>query len=241
MQKLRIAILVAVLLVLPTQGSMASTGDQLLPNLKALPATDIRLVRSGDKTLLRFSTTSANVTTTGAGVASGPLELRGGEILRRNGKQKVYQRVYLEGGDYRDRLVGDFVYHRGHQHFHFEGYARYELQPIDAPGASERVGTKTSFCIMDTTPIDTSLSGAPQSAVYTSCTTQVQGMSLGWGDRYGYQLAGQEIDVTGLPDGSYRLRIIIDPNGRLLEAASSDNTSEVLLYLSLSTGTVSAQ
>lgn len=232
-----IAVVAAALaLSLGGHGAIAAPADPLLPNLKAFPATDVRLAQSGGKTFLRFSTLSGNITTSD-GPTRGPMELRAGEILRRSGRQRVYQRVYLEGGGYQDRLVGEFVYHRGHRHFHFENYARYELQPVNAPGASERIGTKTSFCIMDTTAIDTNLPGAPEAAFYTSCSNSFQGMSFGWGDKYGYQLAGQEIDVTGLPDGTYRLRIIIDPLGRLQEATPADNTSEI--QIALSSGTVS--
>ncbi|NIN68375.1 MAG: hypothetical protein GTO63_27445 [Anaerolineae bacterium] len=35
-------------------------------------------------------------------------------------------------------------------------------------------------------------------------------MSVGWGDTYGYRLEGQSLDITGLADGTYVLRIVID-------------------------------
>src|SRR5687768_4654238 len=95
-------------------------GDPLLPNLQALPATDLRLERTGGQTLLRFSTITKNV-------GAGPLELRAGEVSSDGRRQKVYQRVFLSGGGSSDRLVGDFVYHPEHRHIHFEDYARYEL------------------------------------------------------------------------------------------------------------------
>ena len=221
------------LLSLPASSAGAAVGDTLTPNLKAYPATDLTVVRSGNKTLLRFSTLSGNVSSGAAATAKGPLELRAGEVSRATKKQKVHQRVYLEGGGFTDRLVGEFQWHQAHQHFHFENYAHYTLQQESARGASQRVGTKTSFCIMDTTLIDGT---AP--AAYSTCGSQVQGMSLGWGDRYGYQLAGQEIDVTGLPADTYRLRIVIDPLGRLQEASTEDNVSELLIRLSPADRTV---
>jgi hypothetical protein len=63
-------------------------------------------------------------------------------------------------------------------------------------------------------------------------------MSQGWGDRYGWQLAGQEIDVTGLPEGLYRLTITIDPQHKLHETTTADNTSSVLVELAGGTVTV---
>ena len=214
----------------------AATGDELRPNLQALPASDLQLQTTSDgRTLLRFSTTSRNM-------GAGPLELQAGELIPpavgNDWKQKVYQRVYLEGGGYSDYLAGSFEYHAAHGHVHFEGYARYELQPEAAPGASERIGEKVTFCVMDTTRIDTRLPGAPKRPVYSACGYQVQGMSVGWGDTYGYHLAGQEIDVTGLPDGIYVLRISIDPYNRLLETNDTDNESTVRLQLAGGTVTV---
>ena len=100
-------------------------------------------------------------------------------------------------------MAGFFVWHQTHNHFHFEDYADYILQSVTAPGASVRTATKTTFCIMDTTEIDPQLDGA---AFYTTCGKSVQGMSVGWGDTYGWYLDGQAIDVTGLPfDDDYRL------------------------------------
>jgi hypothetical protein len=210
------------------------SGSELLPNLKAFPAQDVQVATSNGKTLLRFSTLSGNLNTT-AGPALGALELRAGEILT-SGKQKVYQRVYLDGHGYRDYLVGDMAYHLEHEHFHFDDYARYELQPANNPGAAKRIGQKTSFCIMDTTRLDSSI--GPRHAAYSLCSNRVQGMSQGWGDRYGWQLVGQEIDITGLADGTYRLTIIVDPQGHLHETSTADNRSDVLVTIANGTATV---
>ena len=171
-QRFLLSLVLATLVGAAPHAATAATGDELRPNLQALPASDVRLETTSDgRTLLRFSTTSTNV-------GAGPLELRAGQVGTDN-KQEVYQRVYREGGGWQDYLAGQFVYHPDHGHVHFEGYARYELQPEDAPGASERVGEKVTFCVMDTTRIDTRLPGAPKTAVYTTCGNQVQGLSVG--------------------------------------------------------------
>lgn len=191
------------------------------PNLQPLPAFDVDLVGG---TKLIFSTTSWNS-------GAGPLELRAGPTDRggrkQDRKQKVYQRVYLDDGGSYDRLAGRFEWHSGHKHFHFNDYALYTLQPIDAPGGSQRTGSKTTFCIMDTDRIDTSLP-----PFYPGCGSSVQGMSVGWGDTYGYWLSGQELDFTGNPDGIYQLKIEIDPKNLLVETNEHDNVSCVLLDIS---------
>lgn len=198
---------------------------ELLPNLQALPADDIHLeTTSTGRTLLRFSATSWNSGT-------GPLELVAGAVDRPRKKQKIYQRVYAEDGSYRDRLAGSFIWHDLHNHFHFQDYAHYILKPVLALGA-ERTATKTTFCVMDTTPVNTQLPEAPRAPVYSTCGRLIQGMSVGWGDTYESYLAGQEIDVTDLPDGVYELQIVVDRKNLLLESDDTDNTSWVQILLS---------
>jgi hypothetical protein len=202
--------------------SVASAQVELRPNLKPFPAYSVHFDSSG--TLLLFSTTSWN-----SGL--GPLELLAGETNSQG--QNVYQRIYLEGGGYHDYLAGTFTYHPEHQHFHFDDYALYTLQSAGAAGGSDRIGSKTTFCVMDTDQIDSSLPGAPSQPVYSSCGAFVQGMSVGWGDTYGYWLPGQSIDVTGLPDGDYKLFIEIDPKNKILETNEGDNVSCTLLRISV--------
>jgi hypothetical protein len=208
--------------------SIASAQTALKPNLQARPAWNISL--SGGR--LYFNATNWNN-------GDGPLELVAGETDSVAQKQNVYQRIYLSGGGFYDQLAGSFVWHPLHNHFHFEDFALYTLQPYIAPGASDRISQKTTFCVVDTTPINTSLPGAPTSPVYSTCGNIKQGMSVGWGDTYGSSLAGQSIDVTGLPDGSYKLVIEVDPKKRLEELYETDNTSCVLLQLNISTSSLS--
>jgi hypothetical protein len=91
---------------------------------------------------------------------------------------------------------------------------------------------------MDTTKVDARLSGAPKRPVYEACNPYVQGMSIGWGDTYGAQLAGQAIDLTGNPDGLYELTVDIDPANRLRESNDSDNTACVLVQIGVAAKTV---
>jgi hypothetical protein len=196
----------------------------LPPNLKPLPASNFSLITdaTGDSTL-RFSTTSWNKGT-------GQLQLEAGTVDTGSGKQKVNQRIFNNDGTSSVFSNNEwFEWHPTHNHFHFNDYAKYVLQPVDASGGSERFGQKTTFCVMDTTPVNTSLPGAPASARYSSCGNQIQGMSVGWGDTYGAHLSGQEIDFTDNADGIYSLKIIIDPAGIIVESNKNDNESCVLL------------
>lgn len=206
-------------------GAGAAAQTALPPNLKPLPASNFSLVTQIDGTVdLRFATTSWNKGT-------GPLQLEAGSVDTGSGKQQVYQRVFSNDGSSALFFAGWFQWHQAHNHFHFDDYATYELQPVDAPGGSLRTGQKTTFCVMDTTAVDTSLPGAPTSARYAVCGNQIQGMSVGWGDTYGASLAGQEIDFTDNADGIYQLKIIVDPNKNIVEGDDNDNESCALLEI----------
>jgi hypothetical protein len=197
----------------------------LTPNLTPLPASSISLVTNTSGALtLRFSTTSWNNNT-------GPLQLEAGSVDTGSGKQQVYQRIFNSDGSSTLFFAGWFEWHPTHNHFHFNDYALYTLQPVNAPGGSLRTGQKTTFCVMDTTKINGSLPGAPSQAVYSTCGNQIQGMSVGWGDTYGSNLPGQEIDFTGNADGIYQLRISIDPNKAIAESNENDNESCALLSI----------
>lgn len=194
------------------------SANQLLPNLVALPAHEIRIGNSDGVKELRFSTTSANL-------GDGPFVIIGGNVT--GDSQQIDQRIYNSDGSFEDQQAGFWEYHPQHNHIHVDDYADYVLEAVDAPGQSLRTGAKQTFCILDTDRVDHRLPGAPKKAVYTTCGDDLQGMSVGWGDTYRYYLAGQSIDITGLPDGDYRLVIRIDPKGRFAELNESDNESVV--------------
>lgn len=231
MKKIMLGASVAVIIVLASLEYAGALVEQQ-PNITPFPAQDIRIEeRSDGTTHLRFSTLGWN-----NGV--GPLEIRAGAIDTVNGKQEVIQRIYSDDGTYREVKAGSFVYHASHGHIHFDDYALYTLQPVVANGAADRISSKTTFCIMDTTRVNTRIPGAPKRAVYKSCTGTVQGMSVGWGDRYGYLLEGQSIDITALSNGDYNLIIKIDPKSHIVESNDNDNTSTVRIRLTNGTVTV---
>jgi hypothetical protein len=180
--------------------------------------------------LLRFSAINWNS-------GDGKLELIGGEIDSTTNKQKVYQLVYSSSDTYRYIFAGSFDWHAAHNHMHFNDFALYDLQSVSNPN-SHRYAQKTTFCVMDTTKINGSLPRAPTSAVYTTCGASKQGMSVGWGDKYGYQLAGQYIDISNLANGDYYLKIHVDPKKRILEKNEDDNISSRKIRISGTTVTL---
>lgn len=216
--------------------TLAAPGERrpLLPDLMPWrkPGTymyDAIIVQSGGRAFLRFSNAPTNI-------GDGPFEIWG-EVAP-DGRTIAHQRVYWSDGGYEDRLAGEFVFdgHEGHNHFHFADFAGYRLRAVAAGlgvGPVLRVSEKVSFALLDVAAYDRSLPGAPPHPVYDRPEGQDshQGVSIGWADVYGRELADQGIDVTGIPDGQYWLESEIDPNNRLLEKAHSNNVGRLLVEL----------
>jgi len=213
-------------------GSRAASAQDVLPNLEPFPASDVQLADGGNT--LRFSTTSWN-----RGAAA--MELVGGEVIQEGspenpGSRVVYQRIYAADGSNRLAYVGTFEYHGdNHNHFHLENYARYTLQPVNAPGGSQRTSEKVSFCLLDNAKINTRLPNAPKKPVYETCNPYVQGISVGWGDTYASFLEGQSFDFSGNPSGDYLLTIEVNPLHNLFESNYTDNIACALLRVDVST------
>ena len=95
-----------------------------------------------------------------------------------------------------------FTYSPCHGHYHFSGYASYEL--LDATGTVVVIGRKQAFCLEDFELVSAGAGNAKYTCGY-------QGISVGWADTYGSFLDGQWLDVTGFPSGNYTLRVTINP------------------------------
>ena len=122
-----------------------------------------------------------------------------------------FDTVVMNRGD-GDLVVGDrsdpnnpyahwFVYNSCHQHYHIRDFSVYELYRLDGKTLVTR-GTKQGFCFEDSLKYDGSKSDG------FDC--DFQGITSGWGDWYYKQLAGQWIDITGVPEGDYIVRITIN-------------------------------
>ena len=193
--------------------------------------------------LLRFSTAIANA-------GAGPVELLGG-ATNADGTQQVYQRVYnynSSTGQYtaqQDRLAGNFIYHPGHNHLHFEGYAEYKLlsSANGQPGGvatradgTDVLGEKVGFCLLNITTYNSSQPGYSTSPTGYGCGLR-QGISTGRADVYTSSLDSQWIDVTGVAPGSYFIEVTLDANNAVLESDETNNTIRVPVTISASGST----
>lgn len=214
--------------------TMPSEDDRLVSQLVGAKLPDI-VVRESDlydhvidtsqpgRVHLRLSNGTANI-------GLGKLHLYGVLPANGDGTQDVMQRVFGDNNTFEDRLAGQFLFHNGHNHIHFVDWGAYRLRQIlpgDGVGSIVAEGNKTSFCIIDLGVHNSSLPNYNPSGEFHSCSSTIQGLSVGWIDVYSKYLEGQSIDITGVPAGQYWLESEVDPLNHVLESNETNNATRI--------------
>lgn len=215
-------------LIASTDEDISETKQSLLlPDLRTLPPSDLRIVHlAGGMRQLRLSNTIWNS-------GQGSLELSG-DFNSATSQTRVYQHITSSNGSLQKHFVGEFVWHPGHDHWHFEDFTLYELWSLRPTGALDSVkvtSDKLSYCVLDTDPVDRDNPAFLPHRNYFDCGQSLQGLSAGWGDTYKSHLDGQSLDITAIPDGYYALISIVNPGTILLEADYKNNHAVVFLEI----------
>lgn len=114
-----------------------------------------------------------------------------------------------------------FEYSPCHGHFHFSGFADYSL--LDLSDSLVLQGHKQAFCMEDTAQY---LVG-PEIGCNKLYTCDYQGIQAGWSDLYGNSLDCQWLDITGVPPGDYKLKVILNPNKQFEEVTLTNNLAVI--------------
>ena len=144
-----------------------------------------------------------------------------------------FDTVVMNRGD-GDLVVGDrsdrdnpyskyFVFHSCHGHYHIEDFSVYEL--LTPGGALAARGTKQGFCFEDNFKYEDGGKSHGYDCEY-------QGITSGWGDWYYKQLVGQWIDITGVPEGDYIVRVTLN-SGEIFDEGKNSygNVTEVRIHI----------
>ena len=128
--------------------------------------------------------------------------------------------------------AGFFEFHPAHNHWHIGDIAKFEIRAGTPNG--EIVGDnsiKVTFCLIDWYKLDDNARTSER--VFWDCATSFQGISVGWVDQYHHALDGQQLDLTGIPDGDdYYLVSTANPDGVFRESDYGNNTAWVRFGLS---------
>ncbi|HWT94057.1 MAG TPA: lysyl oxidase family protein, partial [Solirubrobacteraceae bacterium] len=208
-----------------------------LPDLVSDPPANAQLGvyvddGGGQRLLLRFDSYVHNV-------GPGPLEVRFPLLTTHAGDPSAdtagaAEQVVQGEADPRPMPGAELIFENrqlgnedGHDHWHLQRVAKYELALPGAAGglvASEKVG----FCLLDSLPVE-ARGTAPH---FTSeCrrapggTAITMGVSAGWRDLYTRNLAHQWVDVSDVVPGTYALRAEIDPENVIAELNEANPAS----------------
>lgn len=202
----------------------------LLPDLVAKPAglLEIKINSENKHRELFFETTVINI-------GEGPLEMLG-EYDKETDKTRATQRLKARDNkdDFEEIIAGYFIFHEGHDHWHFEDFVEINIFPYGKDGTLGEVlvtSGKMTFCIFDYSIADSSLPGAPKEAVYPECQPDIQGLSVGWADTYSSKTLGQQVDIENLKNGLYAIYTTADPAGRILEKNAGNNSAVIYVEI----------
>jgi hypothetical protein len=210
---------------------MASPPASALPDLVPLPSWGIRVAHVR-KTKTHPASDQLNFGAT-VWVGNAPLDVEG---FRSNGSpvMKAYQSYWQNGkviGRARAGTMG-FDSKKGHNHWHFEQFAKYQLLN-SAKNLAVR-SHKVGFCIAPTDPVDLAeptavwqpsfLGFGGQCGSMTALWVQEM-MPVGWGDTYFQSVAGQSFDITRVPNGTYYVEVVANPEKVLHETDTSNDAS----------------
>ncbi|QQM42263.1 protein-lysine 6-oxidase [Streptomyces liliifuscus] len=202
------------------------------PDLRSLPAWDIAVTdgEDGDAPGKDYLAFSANVWNAGPA----PLVVDG---FRAPGKDLMdsYQYFYDAAGKqvgYTPSGTMEWDPREGHEHWHFTDFASYRLLSEDQ--TKEVRSGKEAFCLANTDAIDYTVKNAnwhPENTdLSTACGEQNsisvrEVLDVGSGDTYTQYRPGQSFDITDLPNGTYYIQVIANPENRLQETNTDNNVA----------------
>ncbi|MFE4454010.1 lysyl oxidase family protein [Streptomyces sp. NPDC056796] len=209
----------------------ATVPDVPKPDLRSLPAYGITISEpdpsAPGKDYLAFS---ANVWNAGpAQLVVDGFRKPGNELM------DAYQYFYDASGKqvgYTPTGTMEWDPRPGHEHWHFTDFASYRLLKADKK-ETVRSG-KEAFCLANTDAVDYTVKNAnwhPDNTDLSTACGQENSISVrevldvGSGDTYTQDLPGQSFDITGLPNGTYYIQVLANPENRLKETDLSNNSA----------------
>ncbi|MFJ5774212.1 lysyl oxidase family protein [Streptomyces sp. NPDC093094] len=202
------------------------------PDLRSLPAWDIAITdgEDGDVPGKDYLAFSANVWNAGpAPLVVDGFRTPGADLM------DAYQYFYDANGKqvgYTPTGTMEWDPRIGHEHWHFTDFASYRL--LSADRTEEVRSGKEAFCLANTDAVDYTVKNAnwhPHNTdLSTACGEQNslsvrEVLDVGSGDTYTQYRPGQSFDITGLPNGTYYIQVIANPEKRLKETNLNNNVA----------------
>ena len=222
----------------PTRTATPAGPPMLLPNMRSLDASALRIEVTRNARRLRFAASLANL-------GPGPMLVlpRRGRDGCPAGRLRADQLVHVDpdrDGRFqrrRDpigvrRAAGCMLDHRGHDHWHFDAMAAYSLRR-PGTGVPLVARDKVSFCLRDNRRVPGQRVVVRREHFGECRRTGPQGISPGWVDVYKADLDGQWLRLPrGVDDEVICLDLEADPHNLLRETDETDNATSVAVRIS---------
>ena len=223
-------------------GKPAPPDTSKYPDLRAVVPDHLNLVNQQQNEYLRFSNGIAN---TGGGpwamrpdpqldqatsTVTAIQEIRSNGAYYKCGEQpKQVTDCYTVLAEY---PTSEFEYHPSHNHWHINDVALFEVRKGSPTGPVVGGNSiKTTFCLIDWYKLEDNSPSAER--VFFDCYTSYQGISVGWVDQYHQATDGQQVDLSGVPNGNdYYLVSTANYARVFLEQNYTNNTAWVRFTLS---------
>jgi lysyl oxidase/WD40 repeat protein len=204
---------------------------ELLPDFDQRPPRDLRIMKTGGRFLLGFTSLVDNI-------GLGPSVIDG--VRPPGGKRMTgTQRVLLANGAWRTyRGVVQIRYTNSppHHHWHLMRFDSFELRTLD--GRTLVRDRKSGFCLADHWGAAPGRWPHRRPHFLGDCeqyrpeaTHVLMGTTPGYTDRYPAFFHGQNVDVTGVPAGVYDLVHRVNDSMRLRELRYDNDAASVRIRL----------
>jgi hypothetical protein len=221
-------------------------GNPKLPDIGIRTLRNFTIANVNGVKELKFPTVTSNI-------GYGPFEIHGTRSDSSSTAWTMTQTIYNSDGT---KTVlgtpGTTFYYAGDGHNHWHVRDLNDMGLYDASGKKVASGAKHGFCFEDNTTyrdwVTKGTHGAPKTEVYgptrvcgvgdPSATAVEEGLSVGWGDTYPASLTDQYIDITGVPDGTYKVRVTADWANWYKEGNESNNSATAQVKISGNTVTL---
>jgi len=212
-----ISTLIGLSLLFSFESNAYALGPELKPDLRTIVPTQIQLVNDHQREMLRFSNGIANT-----GIGFWQMRPEFPTFNSTDQTQKAFQMLLDKDGNLvREVPIGEFAYHPAHHHWHVADVADFVVRAGSPTGQIVGHTVKSSFCLLDVFKLDDN--SPTKERTYWYCLGGYQGISPGWADEYHQSLEGQDVDITGIPLGTYYLVSKVNPDGIFVEDNLNNN------------------
>ena len=238
---MKIVSLVAALAAVPVvlagaalAGKPSGGGAGLLPDMRTVVPQHLNLVNEHQQEALRFSNGIAN---TGEGpwalrpdpplsdattTVTAVQEIRTNNAYYKCGEQPKQVTFCYEV--VQEFPTGSFEFHPAHNHWHIGDVALFEVRQGSPTGPIVGGNSiKTTFCLIDWYKLDDN-ARTPE-RVFFDCYRSFQGISSGWVDQYHQSTDGQQVDLTGVPNGDDYYLVSTANYARVFTESNYDNNT----------------